>query len=185
MSPTDGGEEVVADAVDEHALADRQRRLHRPARDPVGLDDERLDAEGERERQRDDQDELDDLIAASEPPEAHAGSSEAGRAVRRRALRRSMPSTGRLRAVVLGRPSRLVGCRLRLPAPRPRRLAAVRDHLVGRRLPPWPRSRRRLGLRSPPRRPPPLERVLGRRRASAAAAAACSRPGSTTSSGPT
>ncbi len=31
--------EVRADAVDEHALADRERRLHRAARDPVGLDD--------------------------------------------------------------------------------------------------------------------------------------------------
>lgn len=52
--------EVHADAVDEHALADRERRFHRAARDAVGLDDERLDADREQHRDRDDRDELHD-----------------------------------------------------------------------------------------------------------------------------
>ena len=52
--------EVRADAVDEHALADRQRRFHRAAGNPVGLDDQRLDPEREAERDGDDHDQLDD-----------------------------------------------------------------------------------------------------------------------------
>src|SRR5262249_45681765 len=53
--------EVVAQPVDEHALTDFQRRLHRAARDPVRLDEERLDQQGEAERNGDDDDELEDL----------------------------------------------------------------------------------------------------------------------------
>ncbi len=52
--------EVHADAVDQHALADRQGRLHRATGNPVWLDDERLDAERQPERDGDDHDQLDD-----------------------------------------------------------------------------------------------------------------------------
>src|SRR6202035_3519565 len=62
--PHRGGEEVVADAVDEHALPDGEGRLHGAAGNPVGLDDERLDPEGEPEGEGDDQYELDDLVPA-------------------------------------------------------------------------------------------------------------------------
>src|SRR4051812_270328 len=55
--------EAVADPVHEHALADRERRDHRLARDAVRLDEERLDAERERERHGDDDDELDERAA--------------------------------------------------------------------------------------------------------------------------
>src|SRR4051812_12142104 len=55
--------EAVADPVDEHALADRECRDHRLARDAVRLDEERLDAERERERHGDDDDELDERAA--------------------------------------------------------------------------------------------------------------------------
>ena len=50
--------EAVADAVDEHALTDVERRDHRLGRDAVRLDQERLDAERETERHGDDEDEL-------------------------------------------------------------------------------------------------------------------------------
>src|SRR3954447_10507972 len=50
--------EAVAEAVDEHALADLERRDHRLARDPVGLDEERRDAEPQPEGDDDDDDEL-------------------------------------------------------------------------------------------------------------------------------
>src|SRR4051794_38614088 len=50
--------EAVADPVDEHALADRERRDHRLARNAVRLDEEGLDPERERERDADDDDEL-------------------------------------------------------------------------------------------------------------------------------
>src|SRR6185436_18722668 len=55
-----GVAEVHADAVDEHALTDGERWLHRSARDPVGLDDEGLDADREPERDGDYQRKLDD-----------------------------------------------------------------------------------------------------------------------------
>ena len=58
--------EARADAVDEHALADLQRRHHRLGRDPVRLDQERLDAQGEAERDRDDQDELEERASGPE-----------------------------------------------------------------------------------------------------------------------
>ena len=50
--------EARADAVDQHALADLQRRHHRLARDPVRLDQERLDAQGKAEGNRHDHDQL-------------------------------------------------------------------------------------------------------------------------------
>jgi hypothetical protein len=50
--------EALADAVDQHALADRQRRHHRLARDLVRLDQERLDAKRKSERHHHDHDEL-------------------------------------------------------------------------------------------------------------------------------
>ena len=53
-----GVAEARADAVDQHALADLERRHHRLRRDPVRLDEERLDAERETERDRDDQHQL-------------------------------------------------------------------------------------------------------------------------------
>ena len=74
MSPTSGCAEALADPVDEHALADLQRRDHRLARDAVRLDEERLDAEREPERDGDDQDELDQRarrrrrLGAATPP---------------------------------------------------------------------------------------------------------------------
>ena len=58
MSPTQGSLKRVADPVDEHALADLERRHHRLRRDPVGLDEEGLDAEREPERHGDDHDQL-------------------------------------------------------------------------------------------------------------------------------
>ena len=47
--------EAGADAVDEHALADLERRDHRLTRDAVRLDQERLDPERQAERDGDDQ----------------------------------------------------------------------------------------------------------------------------------
>jgi hypothetical protein len=56
--------ETVARAVDDHPVADLQRRLHRGARDAVGLDGVRLDRERQRERDRDDEDQLEQRAAA-------------------------------------------------------------------------------------------------------------------------
>jgi hypothetical protein len=50
--------EARSDAVYEHALADLESRHHRLRRDPVRLDEERLDAEREPERHGDDRDQL-------------------------------------------------------------------------------------------------------------------------------
>src|SRR4051794_7277394 len=50
--------------VDQDALADVERRLHRLARDPERLDEELLDAEGQPERDDDDDDELDERALA-------------------------------------------------------------------------------------------------------------------------
>src|SRR3954454_23156351 len=55
--------EAVADPVDEDALADREGRDHRLARDAVRLDEERLDSERESERHADDDDQLDERAA--------------------------------------------------------------------------------------------------------------------------
>jgi hypothetical protein len=55
--------EAVADAVDENALADLQRRDHRLARDAVGLDEEGLDAERQPQRHGDDDDQLEERPA--------------------------------------------------------------------------------------------------------------------------
>ena len=44
--------EVRPDPVDQYALVDAERGLHRPAGNPVRLDDERLDQEGQAERCR-------------------------------------------------------------------------------------------------------------------------------------
>src|SRR5436190_1928266 len=86
--------EAGADAVDEHALADLKRRLHGLARNSVGLDQEGLDAERQRERGGDDQDELEqgargrlllllglgDAHSRSPSPSAGAASSAAASA---------------------------------------------------------------------------------------------------------
>src|SRR5207247_10739652 len=56
--PDLGVGEARADAVDEHPLADVQRRLHRLAGDPVGLHEEGLDPEREGQGGGDDEDEL-------------------------------------------------------------------------------------------------------------------------------
>ena len=53
-----------SDPVDEHALADLERRDHRLRRDAVRLDQERLDPEGETQRYGDDDDELDEGVPA-------------------------------------------------------------------------------------------------------------------------
>src|SRR5215213_1874902 len=55
--------EAHADAVHEHALADVERRLHRAARDPIRLDEQQLDEEGDQQRRNDDRDDLDDRVA--------------------------------------------------------------------------------------------------------------------------
>src|SRR4051812_4915533 len=76
--------EAVAQPVDEHALADLERRDHRLARDPVRLDQEGLDAEGEADRDDDDDDELDEraarrplLLGPAGAEQAHCLSSSA------------------------------------------------------------------------------------------------------------
>jgi hypothetical protein len=56
--------EPVADPVDEHAVADLERRLHRRARDPVRLDRVRLDRERERPRDRHEEDQLEQRAPA-------------------------------------------------------------------------------------------------------------------------
>ena len=64
MSPTLGSRaEAVAEAVDEHPLADVERRLHRPARDPVGLHEQPLDRQRDGQRHDHDDDQLGDLTA--------------------------------------------------------------------------------------------------------------------------
>ena len=60
ISPTWGSPKRLAYAVHQHALADRERGLHGAAGDPVGLDDEGLDPEGEPEGHHDDDGQLDD-----------------------------------------------------------------------------------------------------------------------------
>ena len=55
--------EAVADPIDEHPLADLQRRDHRLAGDAVGLDQKRLDAEGEAQGNGDDDYELEERPA--------------------------------------------------------------------------------------------------------------------------
>ena len=53
---TDAG--MVDQTVGEHSLADRQRGHHRRTRDPVRLDHERLDQEGQPDRDGDGEHEL-------------------------------------------------------------------------------------------------------------------------------
>ena len=72
--PDLGVAEVVADPVDEHPLADVQRRLHRAGGDLVGLDDEGLDQERQANRQRDDHDQLDEAPRAPSWVSGSAGS---------------------------------------------------------------------------------------------------------------
>ena len=120
-----------ADPVDEHALADLERRHHRLARDAERLDEERLDAEREAERDGDDRDQLDQraagaLLLLAPPPRAKprgtssrllAGSSAAAlgarprrprrwrlgsRPPRRGASRRRAPRAGLVAAASLG-----------------------------------------------------------------------------------
>src|SRR5436305_365189 len=73
-----GIREVVGHAIDQHALVDRERRLHRAARDPERLDDERLDQQREAERHRHDQHELEQRVQRA----------LSAAALRRRGLRR-------------------------------------------------------------------------------------------------
>jgi hypothetical protein len=54
--------EVHANAIHENPLPDFQRRFHRAARNPVGLDDERLYGERQTDRHQYDHDELDDRV---------------------------------------------------------------------------------------------------------------------------
>ena len=106
--------EALADAVDEHALADLEGRDHRLARDPVRLDEEGLDPERQAERDRDDQDQLEEraarrlLLASSRlvvggglaaagasawaSPSASAGAASAGAASSAAAATGSLPS---------------------------------------------------------------------------------------------
>src|SRR6202020_2514943 len=70
--------EVLADAIDEDALPDIERRLHRATGDPVRLDDPGLDAKRETESDENDHDQLDDRADGRFRPFAatfHAGSS--------------------------------------------------------------------------------------------------------------
>ena len=102
--------EAVADAVDEHALADLERRHHRLARDPVRLDEERLDAERQAERDGDDDDQLE-----SEPPadfsascrHGRTGSSAAAQARPRRPARPRRAPAASAAAAAPPRPPRL------------------------------------------------------------------------------
>jgi hypothetical protein len=63
--------EVVDGAVDEDPLADVERRLHRPGRDPVRLDRPRLDREREADRQRDDQYQLEQRASLQPSDQSH------------------------------------------------------------------------------------------------------------------
>lgn len=56
--PAAGVLEPVVDAIHENALADRERRLHGGAGNPVGLDEKRLDQEREPESRGDDEHQL-------------------------------------------------------------------------------------------------------------------------------
>jgi hypothetical protein len=60
-----GVAEVLADAVDEDALTDLERRHHRLARNPERLDEEGLDAERNPKRDRNDHDQLDQRAAGA------------------------------------------------------------------------------------------------------------------------
>src|SRR5512133_3753721 len=71
--------EAVADAVDEHALADLERRHHRLARDAVRLDEEGLDAEGQPQRDRDYDDQLEERTAGRLLLRGHLGLVVSGR----------------------------------------------------------------------------------------------------------
>jgi hypothetical protein len=57
------GAQAMAEAVDEHSLVDVERRLHRAARDPVGLDEQPLDRQRDGQRRDHDHDQLGDLTA--------------------------------------------------------------------------------------------------------------------------
>src|SRR5829696_1530922 len=63
-----GVAEAVADSVDEDALALDERRDHRLRRDPVRLDEERLDAERQAERDGDDHDQLQQRAGSRRAP---------------------------------------------------------------------------------------------------------------------
>src|SRR4051795_6976361 len=71
--------EAVADAIDEHALADLERRDHRLARDAVGLDEEGLDAKGQPECDRDYDDKLEERTAGRLLLRGHLGLVVSGR----------------------------------------------------------------------------------------------------------
>src|SRR5919206_3533654 len=75
-----GRAEAVADPVDQHPLADLERRNHRLAGDAIRLDQEGLDAERQAERDDDDDDELDQRAARRLLLLPHARSSAAGSA---------------------------------------------------------------------------------------------------------
>ena len=70
--------EVVPETVNEDALTQADRRQHRAARDPVRLDDERLDRQRQSERRGDDQNQLHDGADRRLPVPAHPPASPAG-----------------------------------------------------------------------------------------------------------
>ena len=152
--------EPQAHAVHQHALAHREGRHHRLARDPEGLDEERLDAERQSERDGDDRDQLDER--AGRRLFLGASHLEPGRESVTRRLR-----AGRVaRLGVLGRSG--VGGRLGLSAG------------LGRGVP------RLLGGSASAARPRAARRPRPRRRrvASSAPASASSPPAGATSSAP-
>ena len=112
--------EVHADAVDQHALADRQRRLHRAAGDAVGLDDPAWMPSARPSATSDDHDQLDDRARCVDfdrfGAAFHAGSSPADGAPRSPSASRE----GSASAVAAGRACGRGGRRRPRPAPRAR-----------------------------------------------------------------
>ena len=146
MSPTCGIAEVRADAVDEHALADVERRHHRLARDAVRLDEERLDrrAPGPARRRRSRR-----ARAASSPPTSRQRCRACSRLIVCGGRRRPRPRPPRPRPAA---PRRAPRARPRRPPPR--REPPRRPRRPRRPRSPPPRARRprtastSVGLRS-------------------------------------
>ena len=131
MSPILGSE-VVEEAVDQNPLADVERGLHRLRRDLVRLDDEGLNPERQPERERDDDDELEERALGAVRPrdsQSSASSGEASASLLARLLGsrlapRSPPSAGASSASLCGRIRGFGGLRpppAFAPRPRPRR----------------------------------------------------------------
>src|ERR1039458_4209257 len=143
-----GVAEVRADTIDQDALADRQCRFHRATGDAVGLDDERLDAERETERNQNDHDQLHDR-ASSRPDER--SQAQPGRP---RALATVFTPTGRWRDRLPARPPNLRGHR---PQARPETHLRWHSRRCGSLRAPHPQQRR--PAHSPqPQRPAHLSR---------------------------